>query len=58
VVEPNPPVYIEDYVSESEYIWKKTTKLNPKADENAVAAKKKRLRHCWHITERKSKQES
>ncbi len=27
--------------------WKKTTKLNPKADENAVAVKKKRLKHCW-----------
>lgn len=25
----------------------KTTKLNPKADRDAVAAKKKRLKHCW-----------
>jgi putative transposase len=38
--------------------WKKTTKLNPKADENAVAAKKKRLRHCWQSTGSQSKQES
>jgi putative transposase len=36
--------------------WKKTTKLNPKADPDAVAAKKKRLKHCWQSIERKSKQ--
>jgi putative transposase len=47
-----------DLFDAADISWKKTTKLNPKADENAVAAKKKRLRHCWHITERKSKQES
>ena len=33
--------------------WKKTTKLNPKADESAVAAKKNRLKPCWQATERK-----
>lgn len=26
--------------------WKKTTKLNPKADHDTVAVKKKRLKHC------------
>lgn len=38
--------------------WKKTTKLNPKADENAVAVKKKRLKHCWQTAGRKLKQEN
>jgi putative transposase len=38
--------------------WKKTTKLNPKADENAVAVKKKRLKHCWQLTGSQSKQEN
>jgi putative transposase len=38
--------------------WKKTTAVNPKADEEAVAEKKKRLKHCWQGIERKSKQES
>lgn len=33
--------------------WKKTTSLNPKADEEAVAAKKNRLKHCWQATEKK-----
>ena len=33
--------------------WKKTTKLNPKADADAVAVKKKRLQHCWQGIERK-----
>ena len=35
--------------------WKKTTKLNPKASPDAVAAKKKRFQHCWQCTERKLK---
>lgn len=30
--------------------WKKTSKVNPKADEAAVAAKKLRLRTCWCAT--------
>jgi putative transposase len=30
--------------------WKKTTKLNPKTDPDAVAVKKKRLKHCWKTT--------
>lgn len=38
--------------------WKKTTKLNPKANPEAVAEKKKRLKHCWQITALKSKQEN
>lgn len=33
--------------------WKKTTSLNPKADAAAVAAKKKRLKHCWQVSEKK-----
>ena len=33
--------------------WNQTTKLNPKADGEAVAAKKKRLKPCWQATERK-----
>ena len=33
--------------------WKKTTKLNPKVDEEAVAAKKKKLKACWRATQRK-----
>lgn len=37
--------------------WKKTTSLNPKASPDAVAAKKKRLKHCWQASQRKSKQE-
>ncbi|MEH2260733.1 helix-turn-helix domain-containing protein [Nostoc sp.] len=32
--------------------WKKTTGLNPKANQQAVAAKKNRLKHCWQTTER------
>jgi putative transposase len=37
--------------------WKKTTKLNPKADPDAVAEKKNRSKPCWQGTERKSKQD-
>jgi putative transposase len=33
--------------------WKKTTSLNPKADPEAVAAKKKRFLHCWQAAEQK-----
>ncbi len=36
---------------------KKTTKLNPKADPDAVAAKKKRLKHFWQPTVKKLKRE-
>jgi putative transposase len=32
--------------------WKKTTSLNPKADPEAVSAKKKRLKHCGGIAPR------
>ncbi|MDF5714834.1 MAG: transposase [Rhizonema sp. NSF051] len=38
--------------------WKKTTKLNPKANPDVVAEKKKRLKHCWQTTALKSKQDS
>lgn len=38
--------------------WKKTTKLNPKADPDAVAAKKKRLKHYWQRTVGKLKREN
>ena len=33
--------------------WKKTTSLNPKADPEAVAAKKKRFIHCWQAAEQR-----
>lgn len=33
--------------------WKKTTSLNPKADADAVAAKKQRFLHCWQVAEKK-----
>jgi len=36
--------------------WKKTTSLNPKADPDAVAAKKNRSKHCWQSIGGKSKQ--
>lgn len=38
--------------------WKKTTKLNPKANPDTVAEKKKKLKHCWQTTALKSKQEN
>ena len=38
--------------------WKKTTKFNPKADPEAVAAKKKKLKHCWQTTAAKLKREN
>lgn len=33
--------------------WKKTSSMNPKANEEAVAAKKKRFLHCWRAVEKK-----
>ena len=47
-----------DLFEEAGISWKKTTKLNPKADPEAVAAKKKRLKHCWQTTVSKSKPEN
>ena len=38
--------------------WKKTTKLNPKANPDAVEEKKKRLKHYWQTTALKLRQES
>ena len=35
--------------------WKKTSKVNPKADAKAVAAKKPRSSGYWHATETRSK---
>jgi len=35
--------------------WKKTTKLNPKANSSAVAEKKRKLKHCWQATAKNSK---
>jgi putative transposase len=32
--------------------WKKTSSANPKANEEAVAAKKKRFHHCWRAAEK------
>jgi putative transposase len=45
-----------DLFSAAGISWKKTTSLNPKANPEAVAAKKKRLEHCWQNTALKSKQ--
>lgn len=42
-----------DLFDTAEISWKKTTALNPKADEEAVAVKKNRLNHCWQATESK-----
>jgi putative transposase len=47
-----------DLFSEAGISWKKTTKLNPKANPDAVAEKKKRLKHYWQSTALKSRQES
>jgi putative transposase len=47
-----------DLFEEAGISWKKTTKLNPKADPEAVATKKKRLKHCWQTTVSKSKPEN
>jgi putative transposase len=33
--------------------WKKTTSVNPKVNEDAVAAKKKRFLYCWQAAEKK-----
>ena len=33
--------------------WKKTTKHNPQADPDAVAAKKNRLKPCWQVGEKR-----
>ncbi|MDZ8023896.1 MAG: transposase [Nostoc sp. DedQUE11] len=38
--------------------WKKTTSLNPKANPDVVAQKKKRFKHCWQTTALKSKHNS
>jgi putative transposase len=47
-----------DLFSEAGITWKKTTKSNPKANPDAVAEKKKRLKHYWQTTALKSRQES
>ncbi len=47
-----------DLFEEAGISWKKTTKLNPKANADAVASKKKRLKHYWQSTGLKLKQES
>jgi len=47
-----------DLFSEAGISWKKTTKSNPKADRDAVAEKKKRLKRYWQTTALKSRQES
>jgi putative transposase len=44
-----------DLFDAADISWKKTTKLNPKANPDAVAEKKKRLKHCWQATVPKSK---
>jgi putative transposase len=47
-----------DLFSEAGISWKKTTKLNPKAEPEAVAEKKKRFKRCWHNEKLKSKLEN
>jgi putative transposase len=47
-----------DLFSEAGISWKKTTKSNPKADRDAVAEKKKRLKRYWQTSALKSRQES
>jgi len=47
-----------DLFEEAGISWKKTTKLNPKANPDAVAEKKKRLKRCWQTTALKSKPEN
>ncbi|QFS44524.1 transposase [Nostoc sphaeroides CCNUC1] len=47
-----------DLFEEAGISWKKTAKLNPKANPDAVAEKKKRLKHYWQTTALKSRQES
>jgi putative transposase len=32
--------------------WKKTSSVNPKANEEAVTAKKKTFHHCWRAAEK------
>lgn len=39
-----------DLFEEAGISWKKTTKLNPKANPDAVAEKKKKLKRCWQST--------
>ena len=46
-----------DLFEEAGISWKKTAKLNPKANPDAVA-EKKRLKHYWQTTALKSRQES
>lgn len=40
-----------DLMSDAGMSWKKTSKMNPKADPQAVEIKKKRLRNYWQRTE-------
>ncbi|MGB3292087.1 MAG: winged helix-turn-helix domain-containing protein [Phormidesmis sp.] len=39
-----------DLFAAAGYSWKKTSKVNPKADPEVVAAKKLRSSGCWHAT--------
>jgi putative transposase len=39
-----------DLFDAADIAWKKTTKLNPKANPEAVAEKKKRLKHYWQAS--------
>ena len=47
-----------DLFDAADISWKKTTKLNPKANPEAVAEKKKRLKHYWQASVPKSKPEN
>jgi len=47
-----------DLFEAADLSWKKTSKVNPKADGKAVAAKKPRSNSYWHATETRSKRAS
>lgn len=47
-----------DLFDAADISWKKTTKLNPKANPEAVAEKKKRLKAYWQASVPKSKPEN
>ncbi len=47
-----------DLFNAADISWKKTTKINPKANPDNVAEKKKRLKPCWQASVPKSKLEN
>ncbi|MGB3694470.1 MAG: winged helix-turn-helix domain-containing protein [Spirulinaceae cyanobacterium] len=47
-----------DLLEEAGLSWKKTSKVNPKADAKAVSEKKLPSKSCWHRTARRLKREN